>query len=114
MAEPTQAEAEVFVEDLATQFDATPWIPEALLPYWELVQEWPILGAIGLIVLFFVLSWFVRLVVIAGLAKLFARSSSDLDDVVLENLKKPIFTTTLFLGFILSVQVAQLPYGSGF
>ena len=33
--DPASAEDEVFVEDLATQFDATPWIPESLMPAWQ-------------------------------------------------------------------------------
>lgn len=110
---PAAGEDAVFVSDLATSFDATQWIPDALMPYWAVINEWPILGAIGLILFFLALSWVVRVILLAGLAQLAKKSSSDLDDVILDALKRPIFTVTLFLGLILAVQVAQLPFGSG-
>ncbi len=34
--------------------------------------------------------------------------------MVLDNLKRPVFTTTFSLGLILAVQIAQLPFGAGF
>ncbi len=113
-AETAAAEEEVFVEDLATQFDATPWIPEPLLPYWELLRDYPILGALALVVFFYLAAWLIRVVVIAGLSRLADRSQSQMDNVVLDNLKRPVFTTTFALGLILAVQIAQVPYGAGF
>ena len=110
-AEPV--EDEVFVEDLATQFDATPWIPEVLLPYWETLREYPLLGALALVLFFYLAAWLIRVVVIAGLARLAQRSESDIDDVILATLRRPVFTTTFFLGLILAVQIARVPVGAG-
>lgn len=103
----------VFVSDLAEQFDATSWIPDALQPYWQLTSQYPAIGALTLVVLSFFLAWVSRAVAVAGLLRLAHRSTTDLDDIILENLKRPIFTVTFFLGLILSVQVAQFEFGAG-
>ena len=108
-----EEEASVFVSDLAEQLDAGRWIPEPLLPAWELAQAHPLLGAVALVAIFLLIAWLTRVIVIQGLTQLAKRSAFALDDIVLEHLKRPIFTTTLCLGLILAVQVAQLPVGAG-
>ncbi len=112
--DPASAEDEVFVEDLATQFDATPWIPESLMPAWEFVNAYPIAGAVGLVLVSILLAYTMRTVVLVGLLRVASRSKNQFDDVVITHLKKPVFMTILNLGLILAVQVAQLPFGSGF
>ena len=112
--DPASTEDEVFVEDLATQFDATPWIPESLMPAWEFVNAYPIAGAIGLVLVSILLAYTMRTVVLVGLLRIASRSKNQFDDVVITHLKKPVFMTILNLGLILAVQVAQLPFGSGF
>lgn len=112
MAEDSAGEA-LFVTDLAERFDASSWIPVVLQPYWQMTAQYPLLGALALLVVSLGLAWVIRGVAIAGLLRLADRSTTDLDDIILENLKRPIFTTTFFLGLILSVQVAQLPFGAG-
>lgn len=102
---------EVFVGDLGQSFDSTLWIPEILLPYWDMLNEWPILGAFALIVMFYAIAWAIRVIIVAGLGRLAERSTSNLDNVLIDNLKRPIFTTTFMLGLILAVQVARLSFG---
>ena len=114
MSEAPQEEEQVFVEDLGTSFDATPWIPEPLLPTWEFLNTYPLVGAIALVVVSFLLAYGMRGIVLVGLLRIASKSRNQFDDVVITNLKKPVFMTILNLGLILAVQVAQLPFGSSF
>ena len=114
MSEAPQEEEQVFVEDLGTSFDATPWIPEPLLPTWEFLNTYPLVGAIALVVVSFLLAYGMRGIVLVGLLRIASKSRNQFDDVVITNLKKPVFMTILNLGLILAVQVAKLPFGSSF
>lgn len=113
-AAPTETQDSVFVADLATQFDPLPWIPDALVPVWETVNAYPITGSLALVVVFFLLALIMRGFILNGLAKLASGSSSDLDNVIVEHLKKPAFNTIFSIGLILATLVAQLPVGTSF
>lgn len=118
MAEATPDEGEnvsnegVNVEELVGQIDPSQWVPDFLLPYWQMLSEYPLLGALTLAVVFYVIALLTRIILIAGLARLADRSESHLDNALIENLKRPIFTTTFLLGLILAIQTAQVAYGA--
>ena len=65
MAQKSTADP-VYTEDLAGQIDATEWLPEIALPYWHLLNEWPVLGAITLVVIFYILALLTRIVFCRG------------------------------------------------
>jgi MscS family membrane protein len=111
VAESTTEDA-VYVEDLSRQLDASAWIPDALQPYWQLINEYPVLGAIALAVGAYIFALVSRAFFSVVLAKLVSKSEWKLDDVLVKNLKRPVFTTILFAGLMLSVQVANLAYGA--
>lgn len=113
MSESSNVEKEaVAVEDLATQLEVTDWIPDFLMPYWQILDDWPLVGALTLVITFYVIAWVTRVIFVHGLGRLAEKSSSQLDNVLIENLKKPIFTTAFSLGLILAIQVAQLSFGA--
>lgn len=105
-------EDDVIVEDLATQIDPIDWIPDVLLPYWQLLDDWPLLGALVLVIAFYLIALFTRVIFVFVLGRLAEKSQSRLDNVLIDNLKKPIFATAFSLGLILAIQVAQLAFGS--
>lgn len=102
----------VVVDDLATQIVATDFIPEMLLPYWQTLDDWPMLGALVLVVVFYLIAWLTRVLFVMVLGRLAEKSSSRLDNVLIQHLKKPVFTTAFSLGLILAIQVAQLEFGA--
>jgi small-conductance mechanosensitive channel len=104
-------ESDVIDEGLVIQFDLNAWIPDALLPYWEVLHETPLLGAATLAVVFYLIALLTRVTLIAGLSRLADKSRSNLDNVLIDNLKRPIFTTTFLLGLILAIRVAQVSFG---
>jgi hypothetical protein len=65
-AEPTE---EVFIEGLGDQLaNVVGWLPESWLPYWTMLAEYPLLGALGLAVVFYVLALASRLFFVMFLA----------------------------------------------
>jgi MscS family membrane protein len=102
----------VVVDDLATQIVATDFIPDVLIPYWQMLDDWPMLGALVLVLVFYLIAWLTRVVFVSVLGRLAEKSSSRLDNVLIQHLKKPIFTTAFSLGLILAIQVAQLEFGA--
>lgn len=119
MSEATEAEAteetsDVYVDGLAEQIsDAGAWLPDAWLPYWTLITEYPLLGALGLAVVFYLLAILTRMIFVAVLERLAKRTKSHIDNAIITNLRKPVFTTTFYLGLILAVQVG-VPIGTTF
>lgn len=108
------AASEVYVNDLANQFDPVAWIPDSLLPYWQALIEYPVIGSIALVIAFYFIALLTRVLFVRGLARLAERSSSTLDNMIIDNLKGPAFTTTFLLGLILAIRVAQFDFGSTF
>jgi MscS family membrane protein len=110
-AEPTE---EVFIEGLGDQMaNVVGWLPESWLPYWTMLAEYPLLGALSLAVVFYVLALASRLFFVMFLERLAKRSKSNIDNVLFEHLRRPVFTTMFALGLVLAVQIARLPFGSG-
>ena len=112
-AQPVAQDA-VFVDDLANQIDPVEWIPEILLPYWELVQHYPILGSLTVLLSAYFFALLSRAFFSLVLVRLVTKSEWHLDDVLVDRLKRPVFTTILFLGVILAVRLGNLAIGIGF
>ncbi|MCZ6890374.1 MAG: mechanosensitive ion channel family protein [Gammaproteobacteria bacterium] len=110
---PTSGEiVEIEIDPLAELPRILDWLPEALIPLWEVVSQFPIVGALIVAAVAFLLALFVRFVIFHSLSRLASMTSSVLDDVVLEHLRKPVFTTVLYFGLALAVRSAQLIVGT--
>jgi small-conductance mechanosensitive channel len=114
-ADPAPAEAvdsvpvQPIIESLPAIED---WLPASLAPFWELVSQIPIVGALIIAVAFFLLAFVVRFAIFRSLGRLAGLTTSSVDDHVLRDLRKPVFTTILFPGLAVAVSAAQLPFGS--
>ncbi len=107
------AEESVTLEStLAEQMpDVADWMPDALVPYWTMLSDYPIIGSILLVLVFYIAAFAFRGLVAGSLGRLAARSSTDLDNKIIELLKRPIFATIFYFGLAIAIQVAQLPAG---
>ena len=103
---------EIEIDPLAELPRVLDWLPEALIPLWEVVSRFPIVGALIVAAVAFLLALFVRYVIFHSLSRLAGMTSSVLDDVVLDHLRKPVFTTVLYFGLALAVRSAQLVVGT--
>lgn len=107
------AEKEIAVEAIAESLPTvTEWLPAPLLPIWELVAQTPLLGPLIIALGFLTLALIIRLVLFRSLGRLALLTNSALDDRVLQEFRKPVFTTVLYGGLALAVGAAQLPFGS--
>ena len=96
-------------ENLPTVAD---WLPDALLPFWEVVAQFPIVGALIVAGVFYAIALVLRFVVFRSLGRIAGMTNSLLDDQLLEHLRKPVFTTVLYFGLTLAINAAQLPFGT--
>jgi len=124
MADTQDANSEAAAEDITpADIDAptavtenlpefADWLPQSLVPYWNTVAQYPIIGALVIAAVFYVLAFVIRELVVRGVGGLAQNTQTDLDDRVLKGLKKPIFNIVFLFGLSLAVRAAKLPMGS--
>lgn len=105
------AQPPVFGADFGEQLQVHGWLPDAWLPYWNLLAEYPMLGALSVLVAAYLLALASRLLFELVLSILARRATSQLDRLVLGQLRRPVFTTMFTLGLIVALQVSALPFG---
>jgi MscS family membrane protein len=88
------------------------WLPDRLLPLWEVIAQLPILQAAIVASVFYAFALVVRLVIFRSLARLSVMTSSLVDDHILQHVRKPVFVTVIYFGLSLAVTTAQLPFGT--
>jgi hypothetical protein len=96
-------------EKLPTVVD---WLPETIVPYWEVVAQFPIVGALIIVGASFLVALLVRMAIFHSLERLAGMTTSLVDDHILRDLRKPVFATVLYSGLILAVAATQLPIGT--
>ncbi len=72
------------------------YLPESWQPYWEQIQAIPLLGFILLVVMGYVLAKIGVLIFKKSLGQITKRTKSDLDDQLIDALRKPFFLTIFF------------------
>ena len=98
-------EIEQLSENLPTVAD---WLPDVLLPFWEVVAQFPIVGGLIVAGVSYLFAVTLRFAVFRSLGRLADMTNSLLDDELLRHLRKPLFTTVLYFGLTLAVNAAQL------
>ena len=106
---PEVIEFEQLAENLPTVAD---WLPDELLPFWEVVAQFPIVGGLIVAGVSYLLAVSLRFAIFRSLGRLADMTNSLLDDQLLLHLRKPLFTTVLYFGLTLAVNAAQLPIGT--
>jgi MscS family membrane protein len=88
------------------------WLPDSLLPLWEVIAQFPIFQAAIVASVFFAFALVIRLVIFRSLVRLSIMTSSLVDDHILQHMRKPVFVTVMYFGLSLAVTTAQLPFGT--
>ena len=88
------------------------WLPESVLPYWEVVAAYPIIASAAIALIFWILAYIVRSVLLRSVQQLSAKTMTDLDDRVVKLLSRPIFNTVFLIGLTLATRAAGLPEGA--
>lgn len=92
--------------------DVADWIPEFALPAWQLVDQFPLLGALVVAAIAVLISAFARFAFFPLAARVVGRSEGIVRNVLIAQLEKPLTTTVLYFGLTLAVKAAQLPLGT--
>lgn len=79
-------------------------LPEQAKPYWLLVQQYPILEALIIFIMFWASASFIRLYALNLIQKLTSQTSTELDDQIIAELRDPIFNTVLWFGLIVATK----------
>lgn len=109
----TAAEEPIYVDPIAGQIGHfRDLLPEQLLPAWDTIAAYPIVGAIVVAAIFFVLAHLVRFVVLRSIGQITSRTRTSLDDAILRDLRSPIFQTVFLFGLTLATNAAALPAGT--
>ena len=90
------------------------WLPDSVVPIFNYVDTSPIGGAIGVVVVFFVIAFISRYFILASVERLLNKTNIEIDNLIVKHLRKPVFTTILYFGFALAVEVADLSVGAQF
>lgn len=83
-------------------------LPTEAKPFWQLIQQIPFLEALIIVLLFWGLAYTLRRYAIKLIEKLAGRTQSKLDDLVIEELSGPIFSTVVWIGILIASTSAGL------
>lgn len=104
---------EVTVDPLSKQLpEIADWLPESVLPLWQIVEQQPLVGAAIVAIVFYILALAFRSLLVNVLGRLTGFTKSSFDDEILLNIRRPVFNTIFFFGLTLAVNVAKLSSGS--
>jgi len=108
----TRDQEQVGISPLSEELpNVVDWLPDGLIPTWEIVLATPFLASLVIAITFYLLAIVLRSVIFWGLGQLANMTESLLDDDVLQYLRKPAFTSVLYFGLTLATNVAPLPFG---
>ena len=80
----------------------TDLLPEQVKPYWELVQQYPLIEAVLIIALFWIAAYLIRRYAISLIGRLAGHTDTDLDDQIIYQIRGPVFATVIWLGVIIA------------
>lgn len=87
------------------------FIPERWMPYWEQIQQFPLLGFVLVTLLGYVVAKLAVLIFSKSFNQLTKLSKNEVDDQLIEILKRPIFLTLFFLFLGMAIKTIDLSPG---
>ncbi len=117
MAESSDTESEEAILDSTIDVsdnlpEIADWLPDFALPYWNTIAQYPIIGALVIAAVFYILAFVIREFLVRSIGRLARNTSTELDDRVLGGLKKPVFNVVFLFGLTLAARAAALPVGT--
>ncbi|KAA3644461.1 MAG: mechanosensitive ion channel family protein [Proteobacteria bacterium] len=99
-------------QDLTTLFGGFgQFIPESWHPYWQQIQQFPLLSFVILTLLGYVVAKLAVLIFSKSFNQLTKLSKNEVDDQLIEILKRPIFLTLFFLFLGMAIKTIDLSAG---
>jgi MscS family membrane protein len=88
-------------------------LPDQALPYWQLIQQFPLLEGLIIFAVFWAFAYLIRRYAIRLIERLAEKTQTNLDDKIIGDLRSPIFSTVLWVGLIMSTKAAGIVNGAG-
>jgi len=85
------------------------WIPEPVRHGWEQLQTMPWLAAVVIVALALIVAKISEIILCRLVPRLTAKTSTDLDDLIIQQVHRPIFSTVFYSGLALAVKSLGLP-----
>ncbi|MFT6406967.1 MAG: small-conductance mechanosensitive channel [Arenicella sp.] len=79
-------------------------LPEQAQPYWLLLEQYPIIEAAVIFLVFWASASFIRRYALSLIERLASKTISQLDDEIIADLREPIFNTVLWFGLIIATK----------
>ena len=89
------------------------WMPGFVVDAWRILNEWPPVAALVIVILGYIFSRVVVGLVLKTVARLAKRTQSDVDDRLAELFRRPVFLTVFFSALSLATQALGLPGSYG-
>ena len=97
------------IEALTIDVRPVEYLPEILRPAWELMQNYPIVLGLLIVLFGFLLGKALQWLVVRGLSRLTAKTETRFDDQLITLLAAPILQTAVTLSLILVVLIPEIP-----
>ena len=108
-ADETTTEPTVEVANLIGQF--SDYLPQSWQPYWDKLQSIPFLKFFIIISIGYIIAKIVQFIVIRSANQLAKRTRSQVDDELIELIKRPIFLTLFFFFLIIATKTLSISEG---
>jgi len=82
-------------------------LPESLQPYWQLIQQYPLIEWLTIVGLFWFLAYVIRRFAVNLVQKVVAKTQNLLDDNIINCLRPPLFSIVVWLGVIIATQSSE-------
>lgn len=115
MANEAMAQTQTEVPDMALGdllLELNKFLPDSVLPAWQLVSQHPFLGSLLIALAFYVLGVCFRSLLTKIIGQVIGLSRSPVDDRALQYLRRPVFITVFFFGLSLAVSVLNIRLGN--
>ncbi|WP_156826448.1 mechanosensitive ion channel family protein [Marinobacterium rhizophilum] len=115
MANEATAQTQTEVPDMALSdllLELNKFLPDSVLPAWQLVSQHPFLGSLLIALAFYVLGVCFRSLLTKIIGQVIGLSRSPVDDRALQYLHRPVFITVFFFGLSLAVTVLNIRLGN--
>ena len=109
-ATPTTLENQTDLNEQVPSF--ADLLPEQAQPYWELVQQYPIVEASAILLVFWSMAYVLRRFAITLFQKASRHTKSDLDDDIVAALRPMVFSCIIWFGLIVATKSAGFVEGA--
>lgn len=79
-------------------------LPEAVQPYWALIQQYPLAEWLTIVSSFWLLAYVIRRYGVSLVQRLASKTQNSLDDDIINCLRPPLFSIVVWLGVIIATQ----------